>query len=111
MLEAGCVDAQFYIFCEVLAVGVGVMGWNFLPGKFLSYLAVVKYIGGILKSACNQYLAGTVSSVFKVTVGCTPGGLGNASGRLTGSCMGSSVRRAHSIGRCNIRGRCVAGSG
>ena len=48
---------------------------------FLSYLEAVGFTRGILKSACNHFLGGTVSSVFKVGVGGISGSVRDASGR------------------------------
>ena len=82
-----------------------------LPDRFLSFLVAVESTGGIFKSACNHFLGGIVSSVFKVQEDGTFGLVGVASGRLTGSYQECSARSAHSIGRFGIRGRCMADSG
>ena len=47
-----------------------------LPGRFLSCLAALGSIRGILKSACNYFLGDAVSSAFKVGVDGTFGTAG-----------------------------------
>ena len=91
---------RFAVFCKLLKAyhhlrncwfqelgfWAGCDGVTFcLTGRFLSCLVIVGSTGGILRSACNQFLGSTVSSVFKVGVSGTSGPVGVASVRLTGS--------------------------
>ena len=54
-----------------------------MPGIFLSFLMAVGCTGGILKSACNCFLGGTVSSVYKVAVVSGSSSQGGPSENLT----------------------------
>ena len=59
-----------------------------LPCRILSCLVADGSTGHLLKSACNCFLGGTVSSVFKV-------GMGDSSGSVEGAC---------SLGRIGVGG-------
>ena len=80
-----------------------------LPGRFLTCLVAVGSTAGILKSTCNCFLCGSVSSaklewmvlLFQQLV----------LWKLTESCLRSSVKSAYSLSRFHNRGRCIACSG
>ena len=91
-------------YCDIVCPGSGCSsvcnGVTFyLSGKFLSCLAALGPTVNILKSACNHFLCGTVSSVFKVGVGGICGSVGGAPWKLTEVLSYGSARSACSVGR------------
>ena len=85
-LQGCCCDVFFQVMagdgCKTVVIC--------LLGRFVSCLAGVGSMWGILKLACRQFLGGAVSNVFMIGVVGISGSAGGASERKTGSCLGLS---------------------